>query len=107
MFKKKLILTSIIFLAILSCSAETSTPAKVIQPDNQIDLQQSSNQSLDTTQNDNTMNSKIIKNEDKKSTRVMAHAERTKSTAASTKSKIARISPESPFLDHARFPIIW
>ena len=68
MIKKKLILTSIIFLAILSCSAETSTPAKVIQPDNQIDLQQSSNQALDTTQNDNTMNSKIIKNEDKKST---------------------------------------
>ena len=68
MFKKKIILTSIIFLATLSCSSETSTPAKIIQPDNQIDLQQSSNQALDTTQNDNTKNTKIIKNEDKKST---------------------------------------
>ena len=68
MFKKKLILTSIIFLATLSCSSETTTPAKIIQPDNQIDLQQSSNQALDTTQNDNTKNTKIIKNEDKKST---------------------------------------
>ena len=68
MFKKKIILTSIIFLATLSCSSETTTPAKIIQPDNQIDLQQSSNQALDTTQNDNTKNTKIIKNEDKKST---------------------------------------
>ena len=68
MFKKKIILTSIIFLATLSCSSETTTPAKIIQPDNQIDLQQSSNQALDTTQNDNTKNAKIIKNEDKKST---------------------------------------
>ncbi len=68
MFKKKIILTFIIFLATLSCSSETTTPAKIIQPDNQIDLHQSSNQALDTTQNDNTQNAKIIKNEDKKST---------------------------------------
>ena len=56
MFKKKLILTSIIFLATLSCSAETSPPAKIIQSDNQIDLKQPSTQISDTTQNDNTKN---------------------------------------------------